>query len=353
MVKLLEYRQLATILSLFLIVQLSGLLLVFCFISPSQVVVVSSGAAASGQVIFFFIYLIVAAVIMFFLFRIHRGPILFIAIEAVVVVSASFYLFLLILSSLFPQSIDYVVPISLAGGVVLIAAKNKWPGLRNFVAVVSSIGVGLVLGTYFGFSAAFMLMALIAVYDYVAVFITKHMVTLGRETVNRNLAFMVGAYDVEVVPRGYLKGREAKQMGRIFEGTKSETLRRLMKAGNVPMPSFSALGAGDLALPLMLAISAYITYFDYFLSLIIVFGASIGLVFTLKVAKKYQMALPAIPPLFSFSSIAFGIAVLISTPGNWEFYVPLFAASIIMLFLLVVTAKRQSGKQGTRISPAR
>lgn len=348
---MIEYRQLANILSLFLIVQLSGILIAFYLISPGEVAVVSSGPAASGQILFFFIYLIVAAVAMFFLFKFHHGPVLFIGIEGLVVVSATFYLLLIILATLFPSSGNYPVLVSFVAAIALIVAKNKWPGLRNFTAVVASVGVGLVMGTYFGFFAAFIFMGLIAVYDYVAVFITKHMVTLGRESVNRNLAFMVGSYDVEVVPKGYLKGKEEKQMNNIFKGTKSDTMKQLMKSGNVPVPSFSALGAGDLAIPLMLAVSAYITYFSYFFSLIIIFGASFGLVYAMYISKKYSMALPAIPPLLSFANIALGIDVLATAPANWELYLPLFTASVIILLLVTFTAKVQS-KHALRISPA-
>lgn len=329
---------------MFLIVQFSGILLVFYFISPSQVYVgtAGTGASASFQVILFFLYLIATAIVMLFLFRMHRGPFLFRVIEAVVVVSASFYLFLIILSSLFPGSISYDFAFSFLAGVALIAAKNKWPVLRNTVAVIASVGVGFVLGLYFNFFAAFVLMALIAMYDYVAVFITKHMVTLGRESVNRNLAFMVGTYDVEVVPRGYLNEKEAAKMTKLFGKTKSGALQKLMKSGGVPLPSFSALGAGDLAIPLMLEISAYLTYLNYFFSLTIILGASFGLMFAMYVSKRYSMALPAIPPLFAFSSIAMGLEILIMTPSNWHLYLPLLVASIAMLLAVFYTAKRES-----------
>ena len=355
MVRLIEYRQLANILSMFLIVQLAGLLLAFYLITPSQlqVYVGGEGAGDAGQVIIFFIYLIATAILMFYLFKTHRGPLLFRGIEAVVVVSASFYLFLIVLSSLFPADITNDTVFSLLAAIALIAAKNKWPGLRNLTAVIASVGVGVVLGIYFSFFAAFVLMALIAVYDYVAVFITKHMVTLGQESVNRNLAFMVGTYNLEVVPKGYLKAGEAAKMTRLFGRPVNEELRKLIKSGSVPMPSFSALGAGDLALPLMLSVSAYLTYLNYFFSLTIIAGASFGLVFAMYVSKKYAIALPAIPPLFAFSNIAVGLETLIISPANWQFYAPLLGASVIMLLAVFYTAKRESKTAGSKISPRR
>jgi presenilin-like A22 family membrane protease len=330
---------------MFLIVQLAGVLLAFYLISPAVVTVITGGAAAtasSSDVLFYFAYMLVAAVVMVLLFRAHHGVLLFQVIEGIVVVTAAFYLFLIILGSILPQDSIYPVPIALLAAVALILAKNKWPGLRNFTAVIASVGVGLVMGVYFSFFAAYILMALIAVYDYVAVFITKHMIALGRETVNRNLAFMIGTYDVEVVPKGYLKEKERKEFSKAFSQTKSETLKKLIKEGNVPMPSFSALGAGDLAIPLMLEVSAYITYLSYSMSIVIVIGAAFGLIFAMWVSKKYKLALPAIPPLFAFVSMALSIFLFFSSQATWQSYLPMLVASIAILALMILTAKRQS-----------
>jgi presenilin-like A22 family membrane protease len=185
-------------------------------------------------------------------------------------------------------------------------------------------------------------MALVAVYDYVAVFITKHMIALGRESVNRNLAFMIGTYDVELVPKSYLKAKERGDIIKSLNQTKDDALKRMASVGNMPMPSFSALGTGDLAIPLMLAVSAYMTYLSFFISLTIIFGAALGLIFAMETSKKYNIALPAIPPLFAFASMALGIDVLISSPSDWPQYLTLLLGSLLILALMTMTAKRQS-----------
>ena len=244
---------------------------------------------------------------MMFLFKVYRGNALFVIIEAVVVVSASFYLFVIVIGSFLPQAGGaYAMAISLALAIALIAAKNRWPQLRNLTAVVASIGVGVVLGSYFSFFAAYALMAFIAVYDYVAVFVTRHMIALGRESVNRNLSFMIGSYNVEVVPKSYMKGKELKALKKSISASKDKSpeLKEADQGRQLPVPSFSALGTGDLAMPLMLAVSAYVTYFQYFMSLLVVVGGAFGLVFAMYVSKRYKIALPAIPPLLAFISIA-------------------------------------------------
>lgn len=341
---MLEYRQLSNILALFLIVQLSGLFLTFFLISPSEVYEITSSTVVNTgpNVLVYFVYLIAAAIVMVLLFRSHHGVLLFKVIEAVVIISATFYLMLIITSSILPQTSIAPIPISLLLAVALVLAKNKWQGLRNFTAVVASIGVGLILGISFSFFAAYLLMALVAIYDYVAVFITKHMIALGRESVNRNLAFMIGTYDVELVPKSYLKAKEQEEIRKAIKQTKNDTLKRLVSVGNMPMPAFSALGAGDLAIPLMLAISAYVTYLSYFVSLSIIFGASLGLIYAMTISKKYNVALPAIPPLFAFASIAIGMNILISNSWAWVQYGLLFLSSALILIIMTLTARRQS-----------
>lgn len=339
---------------MFLAVQLTGLLITFYLVSPSEIYIGTPTSGNATDILLYFIYLVAAALVMVMLFKKYHGPIVFKGIEAVVVVSASFYLFLIVLAALFPNNDTLALAASLAAAIGLVLAKNKWPSLRNFTAVVASVGVGVVLGVYFSFFASFLFMALIAVYDYVAVFITKHMITLGRESVNRNLAFMVGTYDVQMVPKGYLKPKEAAKLSKEFGTVRSEKLRMLMKAGNVPLPSFSALGAGDLAIPLMLAVSAYTTYFSYFFSAILVFFSCFGLIFAMYVSKRYMMALPAIPPLFAFASIGFGVYVLATAPAEPQLYSLLIAEGVIVLAIMMLTAISRNRKGlGSRITKPR
>ena len=213
--------------------------------------------------------------------------------------------------------------------------------------------MGVVLGSYFsqpplGFYDACALMAFIAVYDYVAVFITRHMIALGREAVNRNLSFMIGSYDVEVVPKSYLKKSEIGAMKKSMAESKAQSpeLKKLIKEGNYPVPSFSALGTGDLAMPLMLAVSAYLTYMQYFMSILIIAGGACGLVFAMYVSKKYKIALPAIPPLLAFISIALGADVGIL---GLNFYLMLLGVSLTMLGLMLFSARgraRRATRQG-------
>ncbi len=348
--KLIEYRQLTNILAFFLIVQLAGVLVAFGLITPSEVQATSMGTGFSGEVFLYFAYIVAGGIALVLLFRSRHGPVLFKGIEAIVVGIASFYLFLIILSFVFPNSVALPVGIAALLAVVLILSKNRWQWLRNTTAIIASIGVGLVLGLFFTFFVALVLMALIAVYDYVAVFVTKHMLTLAKASIQGNTALMVGSYDVELVPQSSLKKSEAKRMLGLFKNTKNSEVRKLMRSGIVPVPALSALGTGDLAIPLMLAVSAYTTYFSFFFSVVLTASASFGLIFAMHVSKRYDTALPAIPPLFAFACVGLGIELLTKGLINWPLSLLLFAAAVAILALMLVTViRRHNAGQSARI----
>ena len=82
------------------------------------------------------------------------------------------------------------------------------------------------------------------------------------------------------------------------------TTKRIMPY--MPVAARTALGTGDLAMPLMLAIAAYKVNLNFVLSFVIIIGALLGLILTMFILRKYKRALPAIPPLL------FGIVVVMA-----------------------------------------
>ncbi|MGC8628853.1 MAG: presenilin family intramembrane aspartyl protease [Candidatus Micrarchaeia archaeon] len=351
-----EYRQLVFILVLFMMVQFLGLLTVFYFIPPSllesSVTQVSASAASSAmQAIYFFFYIILGTVVLLLIFRFYHGSKIYPIIEGIVVVSASFYFFIIILSSLFPQesATYYVAAASVAIPVILLVAKYKKPQLRNTVAIIASTGAGIVLGLVFPLFEAFIFMAIIAVYDYVSVFVTRHMLTLGREAVNRNMALLIGASDIELMPKEYLSKKAFESFRKHFKTSsiKDKKVRALIKQGAVPVPTQAALGTGDLAIPLMLAVSAYVSTLHYFTSLAITASATLGLVFTMYMLKNYKIALPAIPPLFSFISL--GMAVEFAFTGHVLLSIGLVLIGSSTIALMLLTALRVSKEKGRSV----
>ncbi|MEM3415764.1 MAG: presenilin family intramembrane aspartyl protease [Candidatus Micrarchaeaceae archaeon] len=332
-------RQVLQIFTIFLIVQFGGFLLAFAggiSVSTTHSYAVSSPA----QTLWFAVYIILVALIMVLIIKLYKGEIIFRLIEGFVVIAASFFVFLLVLGYFAPNAVlpDSIAALALA--VMLVLAKNKKPSLRNTTAVLASIGVGVVLGVSFGFDAAFALFIIIGIYDFVAVFVTKHMITLAKAVSSRNLAFLVSSTDVEAVSRGmFPSSKKVAQYINDVKKSKNPVLNRLIKNGRIPIVSQIQLGAGDLGIPLMMEISTAAYFGSYFLGLAAIVGSASGLLFTMWVLKRYMKPLPAIPPILAFTSFAFAIAFYLK--GFGILLPGLFATiAVCFLFLIIFGAKR-------------
>ena len=314
--RVIEYRQLIQILAIFLVVQFAGLVLatqVFTGITYEQVTGVQTISSSLECALLHSIHSIFS-VVLILIFKIYKGDKLFLLLEGAVVFVASFIVFMVAISSLtgdafmnlYGSSTIFVLALAAILALCLVFAKYKWPRLRNLTAIVASVGVGLVLGLSFSFLAAVVFMIILAVYDFIAVFITKHMIALGNMAIEKNLSFLVMVNEVEAFPVSSLSAAQRKE----YESTKKQIKKqnagivgRLVDENMVPFSARTALGTGDLAMPLMLAITAYKVHLNFILSLTIVVGALFGLIITMMILRKYKRALPAIPP------ILLGIAV--------------------------------------------
>ena len=316
--RLIENRQLVGILTMFMLVQFAGIALATLWFNGATYQQITSAQIASGpsNVLLLLAYIILLAVAMILIFRFYHGAKLFRVIEGVVIFIASFYVFLVIIAY-FTQSSNIATIGAAIIAILLVAAKNKWVKLKNVAAIIASIGVGAVLGFGFSFIAAIAFMGLLAIYDFVAVFITKHMITLANVVTDNNLAFMVDMNEVEAVPKSDFNKKELSEYNKYVKssGHRGKKILSAMKKtgsmGMVPISANVALGTGDLAIPLMVAVSAYKLTLSFVPSFFIAFGAVLGLILTMFILRKYKRALPAIPPLFLGVLIGFALYYLI------------------------------------------
>ena len=82
--------------------------------------------------------------------------------------------------------------------------------MRNTTAIIASAGVGVALGLSFSFPLALVFMALLGVYDFIAVFITKAPIA-GDMAVQNNLSFLIMVRETKAVPMSYLTPKEQKE----------------------------------------------------------------------------------------------------------------------------------------------
>ncbi|MDE1868765.1 MAG: hypothetical protein KGH60_02245 [Candidatus Micrarchaeota archaeon] len=324
--RVIEYRQLIQILVLFLIVQFLGLLLATQVYSVATLVQLTGAQVVSSSInaLFYIIYIVVVSAVLLFLFKFFKGDKLFVLIEGIVIFIASAMVFLIAIGSangglasdLFGTGnlYDFVAAAILA--LALVVAKNRVPKLRNLAAIISSVGVGVILGITFSFFIAFIFMVLLAVYDFIAVFITKHMVALADMAISKNLSFLIMVNEIKAVPEKSLTANERAE----FEKQRSSLLKQggmlknLVNSNMVPVAARTALGTGDLAMPLMMSVAAYKVFANFTLSIVIIIGAAFGLILTMFILRKFKRALPAIPPLLL--GIVAAIAIYFALTGS-------------------------------------
>lgn len=157
-------------------------------------------------------------------------------------------------------------------GLILVWRKNPVILLHNILVVVSIAGVGAVIGMQLDPIVVVVFLALFSVYDFVAVYKTKHMVKMASEMIKTKAI-----------------------MGIIIPFSFSDLLADLKKKNK---QEFMVLGGGDLAFPLFLT-SAVTLEVGVWEGIIVAGFACLGLLgsFLLFTSQKKKKAIPALPPI--------------------------------------------------------
>ncbi len=366
-----------------MIVQFFGLFIAVFSLNPVQTAVISSSTSSYLSNPFLLaaydvISIAVFAILILAILRLYKnkGALLFRLVESFAVGFGTIVMFFFILTTVFYNvNVVYTAAVAILLGVVVVVAKNRVKHLRNFAALTSSIGLGIIIGNY-GFVLAYVFMFIMAMYDYIAVFVTKHMLVLAKAASNENLSLLIGSSNVEVVPRAQADKKVIAELKNELKKNqiKDPVIKEVIESGEMPVLSQIQLGAGDLTLPLVMSVGLFMSmaYFSvptgsaatinvYYLPIVAALGAVAGLIFTMWLLKRYSVALPAIPPLFAVMNFFIGFGMLIySNPsnflagigmnhGSYTDYYMIAAGMIIVgaafLLLMLITLERNRNKQ--------
>lgn len=215
---------------------------------------------AGPETIPWFVFAVLFGAGIFLLIAKLKIPIIFTLLEIAVISATSSILFYSFVKPILGLTIESMAAAILLG-FALAGAKQVFPNLKNLAALLGSAGAGAVFGFTFGFVAAMLFLLVLAIYDYISVYKTKHMVTMANEIVKRNMAFTISAR--EKLP----SGKESRL----------------------------DLGTGDLSLPIMAEVSAY--SISPLLCAWALLGALAGVGIVLFSAWKKKEIIPALPPI--------------------------------------------------------
>jgi presenilin-like A22 family membrane protease len=132
--------------------------------------------------------------------------------------------------------------------------------IKNVVSIIAIVGAGGLIGITMGTFPVLVFIILLSIYDYIAVFKTKHMITLSKAVVKNNFAFTIS-----------------------FPSKKHNF----------------ELGNGDLIIPLIV-VSSIISNGLFLNNLLVAFLCSIasliGLFISIYIVSVKKIPLPALPP---------------------------------------------------------
>jgi|GEM_PF-927694 len=188
----------------------------------------------------------------------------------------------------------------LAIGVV--AARYIKPNLitHNLAIFLGVAGVSAVLGVNLRPEVIIFLLVLLSIYDFIAVFKTRHMVTMFQDLLKRGMPLAIVVPESAAEFKAHVKEVSRKKLEEVSH--KHEEKKVLM------------LGTGDLAFPALFAVSALAEHYataGFLPAIAIVIGSIIGLVFNhyLLFVKKFRF-IPALPFIAAFSIAAYLLAIL-------------------------------------------
>lgn len=254
-------------------------------VPPFLVSDMNSPVDALATSLLFIAYILFGAVMIVLVARFYKGMMFFRLLEFFVIASASAVVFFTI--ALY-MGVEFLFAFLLGGaaGFSLAALKFIWVDVKNAAAIISSAGVGALFGfslsTTFGVPLGFLsvvvFIILLSIYDYIAVFKTKHMIEMARELSTRQLSFAVTAKNVPA---------------RKLHEPREEYVDRAMKEGER-----LDLGTGDLSVPLMISVAAFTLGPNGMLySFAVAVGSTIALFMLLRFVSKQRVFLPALPPI--------------------------------------------------------
>jgi len=170
--------------------------------------------------------------------------------------------------------------------LVLWWAKRPSVLIQDICVILAIAGVGSSLGVTFAPLTIILLLVIFSIYDFIAVYKTKHMVKMAKEMIENKAILAL------VIPQTLYGFKE--NLGEIKLGGQ-----------------FLILGGGDVIFPLLLSASLIPqgVINSFIVAIFSVVGLSVS--FYIFSSQKFRQAIPALPPIALFSIIGFLITLII------------------------------------------
>jgi len=268
-----RFRLYAWLFLFFIITQGIGIMVANAFLEEDlTVTLISEDKDDPINAVFLIGYILFVTAVFLFIMKYFKSRVFYL-VEALAVFSTT----TIVIEVFFPG-------IGVMFGLLLVSLRyfardNTW--LKNIASGFAVVGAGSLIGVSLGVLPVILFIVLLAIYDLIAVFKTKHMVKMAKVIVKENLAFTF------TIP------------------TKEHSFQ---------------LGTGDLVIPLVFGVAVYshsssIPLPFSLLPVAMIFSASIlGLVGTLHICAEKKIALPALPLQTLFMVISWVYCLVLGMP---------------------------------------
>ncbi len=207
-------------------------------------------------------------------------------------IKGKIYKTLFVLTSLFSGTIFFEIffgePIALILMLFFVFWWLKKPNVlnQNLLMIFGISGICSILGLSFKPENLILILILLSIYDFLAVYKTRHMVEIAKGMIEQKIIFGF------VIPPDFLSF--------------GESVEKIEPGGK-----FLILGGGDVAFPLLLSVS--LIPFGILKATIVSIFSLIGLFFSFLIFffQKERKPIPALPPIAFFSIIGFLITSFI------------------------------------------
>jgi len=199
-----------------------------------------------------------------------------------------FFLFAIFSGTFITLNIFIANPWAFIFSLFLLCFYIIWPRvwLHNLILILTLPGIAVLLGASLNPWTAVLILIIVSVYDYIAVYKTKHMIRMAKAMISGRAIFAM------IFPEHW-------------QGFKSH----LNEAH--PGEGFMMLGTGDFVFPLILAVSAYAAS-PSAAWLVFVFSlAGLLLMHLIFISQKVRRPMPALPPLAAFAILGFILATIL------------------------------------------
>ena len=225
----------------------------------------------------FIFYFFFATFLVFLIFKLLKTQKIKGKIYKILFVSVSFFSSLIFFESFLPEPFSLIL-VSL---LIFWWAKNPIILNQNLLIIFSLAGIGASLGLVLKPEAVILILVVLSIYDFIAVYKTKHMVKIAKEMIETGTILgLVSPFELA----GFLKSTKEIKPG---EG------------------KFLILGGGDVAFPLIFSVSLLELGIlkSFIVVLFSLFGLFSNLFFFL--SQKERKAIPALPLISLFSIIGY------------------------------------------------